>query len=297
MIRRVAFVVGACLIGNIASFAQIGIFETEGEVGNPGKTGKVVYDSKTEEYAITGGGYNMFHGTDHCHFVWKKMAGDFFVRARSKGYIVQGAVPAKYCKTGWMFRKSLSTGSPYAGTAIHQDGNASVLARPAEGVETNNVIDARKVTITNPITIQLQRKGDTFIMGFAEESNEMRYDTIKTTDFGQESFNLGLYVCSNNDNGVETFVFDNVYIGVSEPVPTLPVHSVLTPSSNISIQSLINNPELFSSIIITNSRGQSVSAETPAFFPRATKRLGSGIYFIIARTVAGATHTLKFVQQ
>jgi hypothetical protein len=295
MVKKAVFIALIAVVGS--SFAQLGIFDAEGEVGNPAKTGKVLYDSIAKEYTITGGGHNMFHAEDQCHFVWKKMAGDFTVRARSKGYIVQGAEPAKYCKAGWMFRKNLSTGSPYAGTAIHQDGNVSVLARPTQSVETKDVIDTKKVTNATPIIVKFQRKGDTYIMGFAVEGAEMRYDTIKTTDFGQDSLLLGLYVCSNNDNGVESFVFDSISMVIGNVTPIVPMVNVLTPSSNISIQSLIHNPELFSSIMVTNSRGQCIPAGKPAFFSSIAKRLESGIYYVKARSLTGAIYNLKFIQK
>jgi hypothetical protein len=297
MMRGVAFVVGACLIGNIAGYAQLGQFEAEGEVGNCKTKGKVVYDSKTGEYAVSGGGVNVFHVDDQCHFLWKKMTGDFFVRTRSKGYIKQAAEPDKWCKAGWMARKDITHDCAYVGTGIHPSGLVTLIYRPAAGAETGETKDSLTVSNATPNIMQLQRTGTTYIMGIAIEGSAMHYDTVKNIDLGTDPLYVGLYVCSHNEDLLETFVYDNLYMGASEPTSITPVGTVRAPSLNLSIQTLIHNPELFSSIMITNSRGQIIPVEEPALFSSAMRRLGSGSYYINACTATGATHTLKFVQQ
>jgi TolB protein len=312
MMRRFVYIIGACLIGNFSASAQIGVFETEGGVGNPAKTGKVVYNDQTQEYTITGAGNNMYHATDQFHFVYKKMVGDFFVRARSKGYIKQAAEPDPNCKAGWMARKSLATGSPYAGTGLHQKGLATLLYRAKENGETGEVKDKSVITNTTPNITQLQRKGNTFIMGLAVGDAAMHYDTLDTiarqipedqacmdrpVRLGGDTIYVGLFVCSKNANALETFVFDSVYIGAGEPTPIAARSSALIASPNISIQSLFNNPELFSSITIMNSVGQRILAGDPARFSGAMKRRGPGVYFVQARTLNGSTHTLKVVNR
>jgi TolB protein len=312
MMRRVALVVGVCLLGNIAGFAQIGIFDAEVGVGNPQKAGKAVFDSDKQEYTITGAGNNMYHNTDQCHFVYKKMVGDFVIRARCKGYILNGAEPNENCKAGWLARKSLATGSIYAGTGLHQKGLATLLYRGKESGETGEVKDLTKITNTTPNITQFQRKGNTYIMGLAIEGQTMHYDTLDTLPrpidgdlacmdrpvrLGDDTIYVGLFVCSKNANALETFVFDSVYIGAGEPTPIAARSSALIASPNISIQSLFNNPELFSSITIMNSVGQRILAGDPARFSGAMKSRGPGVYFVQARTLNGSTHTLKVVNR
>jgi hypothetical protein len=297
MMRGVAFVVGACLIGNIAGFAQLGVFEAEGEVGNCSTKGKVVYDSKTEEYAVSGAGVNVFHVDDQCHFVWKKMAGDFFVRVRSKGYIEQTTKIEEWCKAGWMARKDITHDCAYVGTGIHPSGLVTLIYRPTAGAQTGETKDSLKVSNTSPNIMQLQRTGTTYIMGIAIEGSAMHYDTVKNIDLGTDPLYVGLYVCSHNEKLLETFVYDNLYMGATEPTPIAPVNKILTPAHTISIQSLIHNPEDFASITITNSIGQIITAGDPALFLRNMKQLGCGIYYINAATLAGDTYTMKFIQK
>jgi hypothetical protein len=55
--RRVALIVGACLIRHFAGFAQIGSFDAEGEVGSCKLLGKVVY--YINEHTLAGVTYNL----------------------------------------------------------------------------------------------------------------------------------------------------------------------------------------------------------------------------------------------
>jgi TolB protein len=311
MIRRVAFVIGACLIGNIAALAQIGIFDTEGGVGNPKNKGKVVYDSKTGEYTITGSGQNMYHAQDQFHFVYKKIVGDFTVRARSKGYIKQATEPNADCKAGWMIRKSLATGSVYAGTGLHQKGLVSLLYRAKENGETGEVKDSTKIANTTPNITQIQRKGNTYIMGIAIEGATMHYDTLDTiinpnpNDFagrdrparvGDTAY-VGLYVCSKNPDALETFLFDSVSIVTGNTAVAFPNVNPTMQSAQLSLQSLIHNPELYSSVSIFNSLGQGIRSVDPARFTSQMKLCGSGVYYIRAQTLAGTTNNWRFVQK
>jgi TolB protein len=307
--RRAIFIVSACLIGHFAGFAQIGVFDAEGDVGNPQSKGKVVYSSATQEYSVTGGGNNMYHAGDQFHFVWKKVTGDFIARARCKGYVKNGAEPDLNCKAGWMARKDLTGGSIYAGTGLHQKGLATLLYRAKDSHETGEVKDSTKITNTTPNITQLERKGNTYIMGLAIEGSAMHYDTLDTiartiTDdmacmdrpaLLGDSVYLGFYVCSKNEGKLETWVFDSVTI--SGPTSTAPLFSVIQPTFSISVQSLIHNPELFSSITVVNGMGQDIVAGEPALFSTMIKRLGSGIYYVKARTLNGGTYNLKFVQR
>jgi TolB protein len=295
MFKKAVFIAFIAAVGS--SFAQLGVFEAEGEVGNCKTKGKVVYDSTTKEYAVSGAGVNVFHVDDQCHFVWKKMAGDFFVRTRSKGYVKQAADPDKWCKTGWMARKDITHDCAYVGTGLHPSGLVTLIDRPTTGAQTDEVQDSLKVTNATPNIMQLHRKGTTYIMGIAIEGSAMHFDTVKNVELGAEPLYVGLYVCSHNENLLETFVYDNVYMGAGEPTSIAVVGNDFAPTRTIAIKSLIRTPELFSSVTVINGLGQDIIAGEPALFSSMIKRLGSGIYYVKARAVNGETYNLKFVRE
>ncbi|MFW6328393.1 MAG: biopolymer transporter TolR, partial [Bacteroidota bacterium] len=60
---------------------QYGVFESHTDIGNPGIPGSVQYNEGDQSYLITGSGENMWFDTDEFYFVWKRLSGDFLVRA------------------------------------------------------------------------------------------------------------------------------------------------------------------------------------------------------------------------
>jgi TolB protein len=311
MFKKAIFV--ACVAAIGSSFGQIGVFDVAQDVGSVGVKGSTTYDNATGDYTINGSGTNMYHLDDQFHFVYKKMVGNFVARARCKGYTPRGTtLPNDDCKAGWMARKALTNNSAWVGTGLHKKGLVSILLRPENNFETGEVKDSTVITNSVPNITQLERKGNLYIMGLGVEGSVMHYDTLDTVPWpssvpdpfgvgkklpvrlGDTVF-LGLFVCSKNNQVAETYTFDSVTI--SGPTSIAPLFSVIQPTFSISVQSLIHNPELFSSITVVNGMGQDIIAGEPALFSSMIKRLGSGIYYVKARTLNGGTYNLKFVQR
>src|SRR5690242_3410995 len=69
---------------NINAQKAIGIFDNHGDVGTNVKPGSATYIPETQQYVISGAGYNIWADDDEFQFVWKKMTGDFIVQARAE---------------------------------------------------------------------------------------------------------------------------------------------------------------------------------------------------------------------
>ena len=119
-----------------AQDASLGEFDSHGDIGSPKLAGSASYDPATQEYTLTGAGTNMWFTTDQFHFLWKKMKGDFILRARVE-FIGKGAIAHR--KIGWMVRPSLDTGSPYADAAEHGDGETCLQFRRAVGKQHRKI--------------------------------------------------------------------------------------------------------------------------------------------------------------
>src|SRR5688500_2085676 len=79
------FVVGVLL--SISVFSQkksIGIFDANSDVGTGVKPGSATYIPQTQQYVISGAGYNVWDDHDEFQFVWKKIKGDFILSARAE---------------------------------------------------------------------------------------------------------------------------------------------------------------------------------------------------------------------
>ena len=65
-----------------ATGAPLGPFESNIDVGAPRLAGSSMFDAAKNEYSLTGAGSNMWARSDQFQFLWRKMSGDFILRAR-----------------------------------------------------------------------------------------------------------------------------------------------------------------------------------------------------------------------
>ena len=186
----------------------LGLFDQQSDVGTVSHAGACHYDAGQQRYAISGSGANIWGDHDDFHFVWKRLSGNFIVTARA--HFIGDGVDA-HRKFGWMVRTSLDSNSPHITTAIHGDGLTSLQFRRTQGGRTEQVISS----LTHVDIIQLERRGNTYIMSVASFGEP--FSTIQVADLalGEEVY-VGLAVCSHNDAVVETVSFENVRI--VEPV-------------------------------------------------------------------------------
>src|ERR1700677_256463 len=61
---------------------SLGEFQGQTDIGSTTLPGSAKFDTETEEYTVTGSGTNMWFRRDQCHFLWRKMNGDFILRTR-----------------------------------------------------------------------------------------------------------------------------------------------------------------------------------------------------------------------
>jgi len=184
----------------------IGIFEGHGDVGTNVMPGSAVFIPATGQYVISGAGYNVWGDHDEFQYVWKKLKGDFILYARAE---FLGPWVNYHRKVGWMIRKSLDGRSPHVNAVEHGDGLTSLQFRRTDGAQT----EEHKFRITKANILQLERKGDQYIMRAAEYGQPFQTDTISRIDLGDEVY-VGLFVGSHDADRLETGVFSNVRITV-----------------------------------------------------------------------------------
>ena len=195
------------LLSNTASSQnKIGIFEWHGDIGTNVKPGSATYIPATQQYVISGAGYNVWFDHDEFQYVWKKMKGDFILYTRAE---FLGPWVDYHRKVGWMVRKSLDGNSAQVNAVEHGDGLTSLQWRPTSGAQT----EEHRLKMKYANSIQLERKGNMYIMRAAVYGDTFETDTLKNIDLGDEVY-VGLFVGSHNSDVVETGVFSNVRIMV-----------------------------------------------------------------------------------
>jgi len=184
---------------------SLGQFEANGDIGNPTLAGSVSYDSVNQEYTLTAAGTNMWFGRDQFHFVWKKLKGDFILRARVE---FLGPGVDAHRKVGWLVRPNLEADAPYADCAAHGgDGLTSLQYRRAKGANTEQI----RLAITNADVLQFERRGSDFIFSAARDGEPFVTGLLTNLDLGDEVF-AGLYLCSHKGDVVEKAKFHDVRI-------------------------------------------------------------------------------------
>jgi len=199
--------------------APLGEFESHGDIGSPKLAGSAAYDPAGQEYTLSGAGTNMWFTTDQFHFLWRKMKGDFILRARLE-FVGKGAVAHR--KAGWMARPSLEAGAPCADGAEHGDGLTSLQFRRAAGSNTEQIA----LSISNADVLQFERRGDTYVFSAARYGEPLASAQLTNLDLGDEVY-AGLFVCSHTADVVEKAIFRDVRIIRPAPQGFAPYHDYI----------------------------------------------------------------------
>jgi TolB protein len=209
---------------------QLGIFDSQSDVGLVKHKGNASYDKVSQQYHLEGSGTNVWGTHDEFHFVWKRMKGDFILRTNAE-FLGKGVEAHR--KIGWMVRSSLDTNSKHINAVVHGDGLTSLQFRRTTG----GVTEEKKSALTGANVIQLERKGNTYTMSVAHNGETFVTEKLDSLDLGDEVY-VGLFIGSHNPDVSEKAVFNNVRIVVPAGNKLVPYKSYL--GSNIEILDLSN---------------------------------------------------------
>jgi TolB protein len=132
------------------------------------------------------------------------MKGDFILHARGR-LLGKGVDPHR--KMGWMIRAGADTNAAMVSAAVHGDGLTSLQYREAKG----DSVKETPFQITAPDVIQLERKGNTYIMSVARHGDPFVSEKITDINLGDNVY-IGLFICSHNADTIEKASFENVRI-------------------------------------------------------------------------------------
>ena len=199
-------VIGAELV--LAGPGGVGFFSDHADIGSVGKPGAAQFDPAKGEYAVTGGGANMWFTNDAFHFVWKKISGDASLAAGIRWIGTQGNEHRKACL---IIRQSLDADSAYADAALHGNGLASLQYRETAGGQTHEIISR----VNAPEKLRIERRGDYVTMSVAVAGGELQSAGGTFRIQLKEPFYIGLGVCAHDNATSEQAVFSNVTIDTS----------------------------------------------------------------------------------
>ncbi len=217
----------AAVLATIGALAQqpLGQFDGQGDVGPVRHAGSATYDPETQRYTVSASGSNMWFDRDEFHLVWKRLRGDFILRARMR---LEGEGADPHRKTGWIVRPSLEPDVPYVDAAVHGDGLAAMQFRRTAGGDTEEV----RSTVAAPDVVQLERKGTTYTMSVARFGEPLVSEKVEDVRLDDQVY-VGLFVCAHNPDVVERAAFENVRIVLPAPADFVPYRDYI--GSNLEI--------------------------------------------------------------
>jgi TolB protein len=182
--------------------AKLGLFQNHKDIGVTPKKGSAQYDSKKEEYRVTGGGANIWAKADAFQMVYKQISGDIALTADIR-FVGEGV--EHHRKAALMIRQSLEPDAAYADAALHGDGLTSLQYRTAAGEITKE----ERSELKGPVRLRIRRRGNEFTMEAGNPGEELKSTGPVTVELKDPVY-VGLAVCSHNANVLETAVFSKV---------------------------------------------------------------------------------------
>ena len=182
----------------------VGQFSQYKDVGAVEYNGSTKFNKKSQIYTLKGSGKNMWAGEDEYQFAFNKIQGDFIVRARVR---FEGEGVDLHRKAGWSVRQNLDADSPAVHAVIQGDGLTSLQFRQDKGGDTDQYL----IKVNEADVVQLERRGDTYIMSAAKHGEAFKVTQVSNIKLGEELY-VGLGLNSHNADVVETATFSNVRI-------------------------------------------------------------------------------------
>lgn len=187
---------------------DLGIFDSQSDVGTVLPPGSAVFDKATQQYTLKSSGQNIWGNHDDFHFVYRKLSGDLVLTAEIS-FIGPDTHPHR--KAGWMIRQSLEPDAAYVDAMVHGEGLIALQYRAKQGAITQDA----KSPVSSPAVIRLERHGDKFEMyvapkpGKADEQPKFQLAGSVTLRLKDPVY-VGLAVSAHDPQATETAIASNL---------------------------------------------------------------------------------------
>lgn len=204
------------LIISLSSYAQdsVGIFPFNQDIGSPKIKGSAKFDTDTQIYTLKGSGKDVWNDHDEFHYLSEKVNGDFVVTANFK---LSGIGGAPERKTGWMIRAEATPSSAQVNAVVHGNGLTVLQWRSESGARMLYPQDEAFYSKRNVQTIQLERRGNIFVMRVARYGEPLQIVGFHQMKNMGADVLAGLFVCAHDSNELQEAKVWNVRI--EKPVP------------------------------------------------------------------------------
>ncbi|MCB0688047.1 MAG: PD40 domain-containing protein, partial [Saprospiraceae bacterium] len=205
------------IMTNLLSFGQssIGIFNLSKDVGDPKLKGHSSFDDSNQTYTLSGSGYNIWFERDEFHYLYNQINGDFILTAN---FGFPGDGHNGHRKIGWMVRESEDAMAAHISATLHGDGLTVLQWRELKGAFMRDPEDEIFSPKSNYTILQLERKGNTFIMRAAHPGEPLQLIGKHRMEDMPEKVLAGLFICSHDPEVMESGEAWNVRIDREVPL-------------------------------------------------------------------------------
>jgi len=188
---------------------QVGVFQNNSDIGNPKRTGSSAYNQSSQDYILSGGGYNIWFERDEFHYLFNKIKGDFILTANFE-FIGKGTEAHR--KTGFMVRETTDEKSVHISATLHGDGLTVMQWRMSAGAAMRDPQDEIFASDSAYNVIQIERNGKRITMRAAHTGKPL--DIIGSHEMENLSDEVlaGPFICSHNPDVSEQVKIWNVRI-------------------------------------------------------------------------------------
>jgi (4-O-methyl)-D-glucuronate---lignin esterase len=187
--------------------ANLGIFESQADIGSVTPPGTGSYSPATDAYTLTSAGANTWYHVDNFHYVWKQVTGDMALSADvvfpPRSYAHE---PDPHRKGILMFRQTLDAGGIYAGVSVHGSGMTALQYRRERGANGEDI----ELNIPAPKTVRLEKHGDTFTLYLSMNGEPIHQVGASITLHLEEPFYVGLGAVSHDVSTTDKVEFSHV---------------------------------------------------------------------------------------
>jgi len=178
------------------------IFEQSCDIGNCPLKGSMKYDKSTGTYTLIGSGTTMHAENDEYFTTCRKVVGDFSLSTK---VAFTGNVIHPKCAMGLIILESLESDAKHIDLCVHGSGLTEYEWRDQKGSTTQEL----QVSHQMPDYIKIERHGNKIVLKTACGKNPEIVIAEKEINFPDTAY-VGLFVCSQDSNVLDTVAFSNV---------------------------------------------------------------------------------------
>lgn len=174
---------------------------TDTNIGGPAQNGNATYNATYGDWAVSGGGADIWGSTDQFNFLSTPWTGDGILSAD----VTSLQNTNTWAKAGVMFRNSSASNAAFVDVVVTPGAGVAMQWRNQNG-QLGNL----QAAVATPVWVRLVRSGNTFTGYYSTDGSTWTTLGSTTVTFSNTSILAGLAVTAHNNSALALATFSNV---------------------------------------------------------------------------------------